>query len=62
MENIFFFANLWKANIAVLLPRDAKYKKSQILLFQLTADIDFFHTEGIAKTHETGKSAAIIEY
>lgn len=27
MENIFLFANLWKANIAVLLPHDAKYSR-----------------------------------
>lgn len=27
MENILLFANLWKANIAVLLPHDAKYSR-----------------------------------
>ena len=42
VENIFLFENLWKANIAVLLPRNAKYNRSQILLFQCTTDIDFF--------------------
>ena len=65
MENIFLFANLWKANIAVLLPRNAKYNRSQILLFKCTTDIDFFflfHKEGITKTQETGKSATVIEY
>lgn len=64
VENIFLFANLWKANIAVLLPRNAKYNRSQILLFQCTTDIDFFffHKEGITKTQETGKSATVIEY
>lgn len=42
VENILLFANLWKANIAVLLLHDAKYNRSQILLLQLKTDIDFF--------------------